>query len=106
MKQPDYEGFAYAICQFAFDGLDADGGRIQELAIKHGIFREEKFDPEKHSGVENSEYFEEGDPIYFFVRSDQQPQPDTRPSELSAEEKVDLRKTYREAVRNCWNGGD
>jgi len=72
MKLPDYEGFALAMCQFAFDGSDADGGTIQELGLEYGILRTEDFNPKKHKSVLNSEYFEPGDLVYCFNFSGRQ----------------------------------
>lgn len=63
---PDYEGFALAICQFAFDGGDADGGTIQEIGLKHRVLRAEEFDLDRHKSVLNAEYFEPGDLVYCF----------------------------------------
>lgn len=72
MKLPDYEGFALAICQIAFDGCDADGGTIQELGLEYGVLRTEKFNPSRHKNVANAEYFEPGDLVYCFVGSGRQ----------------------------------
>ncbi|GEM_PF-2552233 len=69
MKKPDYEGFALAICQCAFDGCGAEGDTIQELGLEYGVLRTEDFDIKKHKNVMNAEYFEPGDTVYCFIRS-------------------------------------
>ena len=40
--------FAKEIIQYAFDGMDADGAFIQELALHYGLLRREAYDPERH----------------------------------------------------------
>lgn len=66
MKKPDYEGFALAMCQFAFDGSGVDGGTIQELGVDYGVLRTEEFNVDQHGNVANAEYFEPGDIVYCF----------------------------------------
>jgi hypothetical protein len=57
---PDFESFAKDIMEsFAFEN-DIDGFEIQDLAKKHHLVREVKFDPKIHG--ENIE-IEEGDPF-------------------------------------------
>lgn len=72
MKQPDYEGFALAMCQIAFEGSDADGGTIQELGLEYGVLHTEKFNPTRHKNVANAEYLEPGDLVYCFNFSGRQ----------------------------------
>lgn len=59
--------FAKAITQISFEGGDADGGQIQDLAEKLGLLREEPFDPdnEEHQNVCEAGEFETGMPVYF-----------------------------------------
>lgn len=45
---PDYKAFAHEIIDGDSWCDDWDGGRIQDLAVKFGIIREVKYDPDKH----------------------------------------------------------
>ena len=40
--------FAREIIEYAFDGADADGASIQELAVSHGLLRRTTYDPKRH----------------------------------------------------------
>lgn len=40
--------FAREIIEFAFDGMDVDGGTIQSLALTHGLLSKTAYDPKKH----------------------------------------------------------
>ncbi len=40
--------FAREIIEFAFDGMDVDGGTIQSLALTHGLLSKTTYDPKKH----------------------------------------------------------
>lgn len=65
--KPNYVKFAREICQFAFEGCDADGFTIQEIGVKCGVLKVEGFDEEKHPNIVNAEDFEAGDDVYLFV---------------------------------------
>lgn len=65
--KPNYVKFAREICQFAFEGCDADGFTIQEIGVKCGILKVEGFDEEKHPNIVNAEDFEGGEDVYLFV---------------------------------------
>lgn len=58
--------FAREAFATAFDGGTWDGAGIQEKGAELGLLREEPFDPEKHPGVDASE-FEPGETIYVFT---------------------------------------
>lgn len=58
--------FANSVIQIAFEGGSLDGWEIQDMALKHGLLIETKFDPAKHEDLEG--YAEKGDP--WFVLSD------------------------------------
>ncbi|MDQ0135726.1 hypothetical protein J2T08_003647 [Neorhizobium galegae] len=40
--------FAKEVIHVAFEGGSLDGGDIQEMALKHGLIAEERFDPKIH----------------------------------------------------------
>ena len=58
--------FAREAFATALDGGTWDGADIQEKGAELGLLREEPFDPEKHPGVDASE-FEPGEIIYVFT---------------------------------------
>lgn len=58
--------FAREAFATAFDGGTWDGADIQEKGAELGLLREEPFDPEKHPGVDATD-FEPGETIYVFT---------------------------------------
>jgi hypothetical protein len=68
LTSPDYKAFALKIIGDPDEwGGDRDGGAIQDLAVKHGILKEVKYDPEIHGP--NDVGAEPGDPWYVFAQS-------------------------------------
>jgi hypothetical protein len=65
--KPNYVKFAQEICQFAFEGYDADGFTIQKIGVKCGVLKVEAFDEENHTNIVNAEDFEAGEDVYLFV---------------------------------------
>lgn len=61
----DIHKFAKILLEFAFDGSDASGGDIQDLAQECGLIIETKYDPEKH-GTAGLEYCEPGDAWFVY----------------------------------------
>jgi hypothetical protein len=41
MSTPDFKGFADEMIQIAFEGSNADGAAIQEIAERYGLLRRE-----------------------------------------------------------------
>ena len=62
--------FVDALLCIAWQGGSADGAEIQELALKHGLLRQEIYSAEKHENqVDDPGNFEDGDPVYFRVET-------------------------------------
>lgn len=57
--------FAREIIRGAWEGSDADGGDVQELAAKLGLIEKVPFDPKIHHG-EDAEWCKPGDDWYVF----------------------------------------
>nr|WP_063858587.1 hypothetical protein [Enterobacter ludwigii] len=64
------DAFVDALLSIAWQGGSADGAEIQELALKHGLLRQEVYSADKHENqVDDPGNFEDGDPVYFRVET-------------------------------------
>ncbi|HHK9528250.1 TPA: hypothetical protein ACQZHT_001410 [Enterobacter hormaechei] len=64
------DAFVDALLSIAWQGGSADGAEIQELAIKHGLLRQETYSADEHETlVDDPGNFEDGDPVYFRVEA-------------------------------------
>lgn len=62
--------FVDALLSIAWQGCSADGAEIQELALKHGLLRQEVYSADEHETlVDDPGNFEDGDPVYFRVET-------------------------------------
>lgn len=62
--------FVDALLSIAWQGGSADGAEIQELALKHGLLRQEFYSADEHETlVDDPGNFEDGDPVYFRVET-------------------------------------
>lgn len=62
--------FVDSLLSIAWQGGSADGSDIQELALKHGLIRQESYCADSHENlVEDAGNFEEGDEVYFRVET-------------------------------------
>lgn len=60
--------FVDTLLSIAWQGGSADGAEIQELALKHGLLRQEIYSGDEHENqVDDPGNFEDGDPVYFRV---------------------------------------
>ena len=59
-------GFVEEMLAIAWQGGSADGSDIQELALKHGLIRQEVYCADEHENcVYDPGNFEDGDAVYF-----------------------------------------
>jgi hypothetical protein len=64
------EAFVDALLSIVWQGGSADGAEIQEMALKHGLLRQEVYSADEHENlVDDTSSFEEGDPVYFRVET-------------------------------------
>ncbi|WP_071921938.1 hypothetical protein [Enterobacter kobei] len=64
------KAFVDALLSIAWQGGSADGAEIQELALKHGLLRQEVYSADEHETlVDDPGNFEDGDPVYFRVET-------------------------------------
>ena len=64
------DSFVDALLSIAWQGGSADGADIQELALKHGLLRQESYSADEHENqVDDPGNFEDGDPVYFRVET-------------------------------------
>lgn len=62
--------FVDALLSIAWNGCSTDGAEIQELALKHGLLRQETYSADEHENqVNDPGNFEDGDPVYFRVET-------------------------------------
>ena len=62
--------FVDALLSIVWQGGSADGAEIQELALKHGLLRQEVYSADEHETlVDDPGNFEDGDPVYFRVET-------------------------------------
>lgn len=62
--------FVDALLSIAWNGCSTDGAEIQELALKHGLLRQETYSADEHENqVDDPGNFEDGDPVYFRVET-------------------------------------
>ncbi len=62
--------FVDALISIAWQGGSADGADIEELALKHGLIRQEIYSADEHENqVDDPGNFEDGDPVYFRVEA-------------------------------------
>jgi len=89
--------FVDALLSIAWQGGSADGADIEELALKHGLIRQEVYSQDDHENlVDDPGNFEDGDPVYFRVET-----PDTESflAEVRAQGVEMLRK--HPAIKLC-----
>ncbi|EKY3920263.1 hypothetical protein RCI35_004188 [Enterobacter hormaechei] len=64
------DAFVDSLLAIAWEGCSADGAEIQELAMKHGLLRQEVYSADEHENqVDDPGNFEDGDPVYFRVET-------------------------------------
>lgn len=64
------KAFVDALLSIAWQGGSADGADIQNLALKHGLLRQEVYSADEHENqVDDPGNFEDGDPVYFRVET-------------------------------------
>ncbi|HDC4403187.1 TPA: hypothetical protein O8L40_000744 [Enterobacter cloacae] len=64
------DAFVDALLSIAWQGGSADGAEIQELALKHGLLRQEIYSADEHENqVDDPGNFEDGDPVYFRIKT-------------------------------------
>ncbi len=62
--------FVDALLSIAWQGGSADGADIQVLALKHGLLCQEVYSADEHENqVDDPGNFEDGDPVYFRVKT-------------------------------------
>ncbi len=62
------DGFVDALLSIAWQGGSADGADIQNLALKHGLIRQDSYVADIHENiVEDPGNFEDGDEVYFRI---------------------------------------
>jgi len=62
--------FVDALLSIAWQGGSSDGADIEELALKHGLIRQEVYSQDDHENlVYDPGNFEDGDPVYFRVET-------------------------------------
>ncbi|EPF6064986.1 hypothetical protein R4Q63_002727 [Enterobacter cloacae] len=62
--------FVDALLSIAWQGGSTDGADIEELALKHGLIRQEVYRQDDHENlVDDPGNFEDGDPVYFRVET-------------------------------------
>lgn len=62
--------FVDSLLSIAWQGGSSDGADIQELALNHGLIRQESYCADTHESlVEDPGNFEEGDEVYFRVET-------------------------------------
>ncbi|HDS7720322.1 TPA: hNH endonuclease [Escherichia coli] len=62
--------FVDVLLSIAWQGCSADGAEIQDLALKHGLLRQDVYSADEHENqVDDPGNFEEGDPVYFRVET-------------------------------------
>ncbi|MCE1970822.1 hypothetical protein LWT57_12445 [Enterobacter cloacae] len=62
--------FVDALLSIAWHGGSADGAEIQDLALKHGLLRQEVYSADEHETlVDDPGNFEDGDPVYFRIKT-------------------------------------
>jgi len=64
------DAFVAAMLSIAWQGGNADGADIQNLALENGLLRQEVYSADAHENlVGDAGNFEEGDPVYFRVEN-------------------------------------
>ncbi len=62
------DGFVDALLSIAWQGGSADGADIQNLALKHGLIRQDSYVADIHENiVEDPGNFEDGDEVYLRI---------------------------------------
>lgn len=62
--------FVDVLLSIAWQGGSADGAEIQDLALKHGLLRQEVYSADEHETlVDDPGNFEDGDPVYFRIET-------------------------------------
>lgn len=92
------DSFVDALLSIAWQGGSADGAEIQELALKHGLLRQEVYSADEHETlVDDPGNFEDGDPVYFRVET---PATDAFLAEVRAQAKADGVQEYADSFRH------
>ncbi|MCK1125332.1 hypothetical protein [Enterobacter bugandensis] len=94
------DAFVDALLSIAWQGGSADGAEIQELALKHGLLRQEVYSSDEHENqVDDPGNFEDGDPVYFRVET-----PDTYAflAEVRASAVDEVCLKISNAIVNCY----
>lgn len=92
--------FVDALLSIAWQGGSADGADIEELALKHGLIRQEVYSQDDHENlVYDPGNFEDGDPVYFRVET-----PDTESflAEVRAAAVDEVYLKISNAIINCY----
>jgi hypothetical protein len=92
--------FVDALLSIAWQGGSADGADIEELALKHGLIRQEVYSQDDHENlVYDPGNFEDGDPVYFRVET-----PDTESflAEVRASAFDEACLKISNAIINCY----
>lgn len=70
MKLAQMDAFVDTLLSIVWQGGSVDGADIQELALKHGLLRQEVYSADEHETlVDDPGNFENGDPVYFRVET-------------------------------------
>lgn len=101
------DAFVDALLFIAWQGGSADGAEIQDLALKHGLLRQEVYSADEHETlVDDPGNFEDGDPVYFRVET---PATDAFLAEVRAQGvemfAASLGSPYVERGEECYQDG-
>lgn len=92
MKLAQMAAFVDTLLSIVWQGGSVDGADIQELALKHGLLRQEVYSADEHETlVDDPGNFEDGDPVYFRVET---PATDAFLAELRAQGLERLAKAW------------
>ncbi|MFK0370667.1 hypothetical protein ACIQT3_10895 [Enterobacter sichuanensis] len=92
--------FVDALLSIAWNGGSADGAEIQDLALKHGLLRQEIYSADEHENqVDDPGNFEDGDPVYFRVET---PATDAFLAEVRASAVDEVCMKISNAIINCY----
>lgn len=98
------DGFVEEMLAIAWQGGSADGSDIQELALKHGLIRQEVYCADKHENcVYDPGNFDDGDAVYFRTET---PATDTYLAGIKADGVDEFAESQKEYVRQHRNQMD
>lgn len=93
------DGFVEEMLAIAWHGGSADGSDIQELALKHGLIRQEVYCADKHENcVYDPGNFDDGDAVYFRTET---PATDRIVAGIKADGVEEFSKTLEGAADIC-----